>query len=84
MNFWRGKNIQKWRLAGRWLGGGLRQVVMVKMDPPIKNFPVLGRSGDVAHFFSTLIWTNETGAMVKSDAGLAIESMVKPLIIDKK
>ena len=55
----------------------MRQVVTLKRDMPFKKFPVLDLSGDVAHFFLTLIWTNETGAMVKSDAGLAIEFMIK-------
>jgi len=60
------------------------QIAVVEVDMPPKFLEDFGVSGEVAHFFLTLIWTNEIGAMVKSDAGLVIESMVKPLIIHKK
>ena len=51
---------------------------------PPKFLEDFGVSGEVAHFFLTLIWTNKIRAIVKSDAGLAIEFMVEPLKNEKR
>jgi len=52
-------------------------VVVAKSDMVTKILAVLDVSGDIAHFFLTAIWTNEIGAIVKSDAGLAIGFMAE-------
>ena len=77
MNFAREKNLHWKGLAGKLVLEQTRQVAVVEVDMLLKFLADFDMSGDVAHFFYALIWTNEIGAMVKSDAGLAIEFMVK-------
>jgi len=52
-------------------------VPVVAVDRLLKVITDFGRFGDVAHFFYALIWTNEIGPIMKSDAGLGIEFMVE-------
>ena len=57
--------------------GAFGEVSADKWDM-LKNFrAIFSEAGDVAHFFWRPVWTNETGAIMKSDAGLAIEFIVK-------
>jgi len=84
LNYQEEKNLQNEGLAGEGVFSGLGQVVVMKRDTTQKNLAVLGLSGDDAHFFWRSIWTNEIRAIMKSDAGLAIEFMVKTLKIEER
>ena len=57
---------------------------MLEIHTPIKVFTTLDLSGDVAHFFLTLIWTNETGAIMKSEPDWQLNLSLKTLKIERQ
>jgi len=54
------------------------------LDTSFKNLPVFDLSGDVAHFFLTLIWTNKIRAFVKSEPDWQLSLSLKTLKIERQ